>query len=181
MRNDTSHLKIVFAGSVGAGKSTSIQAVSDIDVICTEEATSDEWRLRKDLTTVAMDYGQMNLDDGTKIHIYGAPGQQRFSFMWEILANGALGVILLVDDTAPNPLGEIEFYLKAFAAQLESRSLVIGITRSDLNSRHDLDVYRRLVASYDPTLPVFTIDARESRQVKTLTRALLYRIDPWLH
>jgi signal recognition particle receptor subunit beta len=180
MTPTTAHLKIIFAGSVGAGKSCSIQTVSDVPVVSTEENASDETKLRKDLTTVAMDYGQMNLEDGTIIHLYGAPGQGRFDFMWEILAQGSLGVVLLIDDTSKAPMEELEAYLKAFSEQLNSRKLVIGITRSDLNAEHNIKAYREFVARHDRTTPVFSMDAREPDQVKTLIRALLFRIDPWL-
>lgn len=180
MATDATHLKIVFAGSVGAGKTTSIQAISDVDLISTEEAASDEVRLIKETTTVAMDYGQMNLPDGTKLHLYGAPGQGRFNFMWEILAQGSIGVILLIDDASHDPLEEMKGYLEAFSEQLNGRSIVIGITRTDLNADHDLNTYRDFVAQYDASAPVFTVDARDKQQVKTLVRAMLYRIDPWL-
>ena len=130
---------------------------------------------------MAMDYGQMNLPDGTKLHIYGAPGQGRFDFMWDILAQGSIGVILLIDDASDDPLAELELYLKAFSQQMESRSIVIGITRADLEAGHDLETYRDFVAKYDESTPVFTLDAREPSQVKTLVRTMLYRIDPWLN
>ncbi|MCK5359911.1 MAG: ATP/GTP-binding protein [Gammaproteobacteria bacterium] len=178
---DTAHLKIIFAGSVGAGKSSSIQAISDIELVNTEEIASDEVRLMKETTTVAMDYGQMNLEDGTKLHLYGAPGQKRFDFMWEILAEGAIGIILLIDDAAADPMAELNDYLQAFKGQLNSRSMVIGITRTDLSESYELNAYRDLVSSYDTLTPVFTVDAREEFQVKTLVRALLYRMDPWLN
>jgi hypothetical protein len=180
MNDQASQLKIVFAGSVGAGKTTSISAVSDVGVISTEEATTDEVSLVKELTTVAMDYGQIHLDDGSKIHVYGAPGQRRFDFMWEILSQGSLGVILLIDDTVEDPISDLELFFDAFSKQMDNRSLVVGITRTDLNTNHDIDVYRRFVASYDRTIPLFAIDSRNKDEVKTLVRTLLYRIDPWL-
>ncbi len=174
------HLKIIIAGSVGAGKTTSISAISDVAVVSTEEATTDETHLLKDLTTVAMDYGQIHLDDGTKIHVYGAPGQRRFDFMWEILSEGALGVILLIDDTAVSPLSEMESYFDAFSQQLDSHTLVVGITRTDLNENHNINDYRKFISSYDRTIPLFSIDSRIKDDVKKLVRTLLYRIDPWL-
>ncbi len=180
MSTSAAHLKIVFAGSVGAGKTTSISAISDVGVISTEEATTDEVNLLKDLTTVAMDYGQIHLQDGTKIHVYGAPGQQRFDFMWEILSLGSLGVILLIDDTAEDPLHELKLYFDAFSIHMKNRTLVVGITRADLNINHDIGEYRRFVAAYDRTIPIFTIDSRNRDEVKSLVRTLLYRIDPWL-
>jgi len=180
MNEAESHLKIIVAGSVGAGKTTSISAISDVAVVSTEEETTDEIHLLKDLTTVAMDYGQMHLDDGTKIHVYGAPGQRRFDFMWEILSDGALGVILLIDDTAENPLNELASYFDAFSQQLNSHALVVGITRTDLNPDHNINDYRKFISSYDRTIPLFSIDSRKKDEVKKLVRTLLYRIDPWL-
>ena len=62
---------------------------------------------RKGQTTVAMDYGTLQLDAQTKVHLYGTPGQERFDFMWEILAQGGLGLVLLLDNcllyTSPSP------------------------------------------------------------------------------
>ena len=180
MNEAVSHLKIIVAGSIGAGKTTSISAISDMTVVSTEEATTDDVHLQKDLTTVAMDYGQIHLEDGTKIHVYGAPGQRRFDFMWEILSEGALGVILLIDDTAENPLKELELYFDAFSQQLDNRTLVVGITRTDLNTDHDINAYRNFISLHDRTIPLFSIDSRNKEEVKKLVRTLLYRIDPWL-
>ena len=73
--------KIIFAGPVGAGKTTAIGAISDIPVVATEARATDAVALRKNRTTVAMDYGLMILDGGIKLHLYGAPGQERFSFI----------------------------------------------------------------------------------------------------
>jgi uncharacterized protein len=180
MNEAASHLKVIVAGSIGAGKTTSISAISDMAVVSTEEATTDDVHLQKELTTVAMDYGQIHLEDGTKIHVYGAPGQRRFDFMWEILSEGALGVILLIDDTAENPLQDLELYFDAFSQQLDNRTLVVGITRTDLNTDHDIEAYRNLISLHDRTIPLFSIDSRNKEEVKKLVRTLLYRIDPWL-
>ena len=56
---------------------------------------------RKLPPTVAMDYGVIRLDEDTKVHLYGTPGQERFNFMWEILSKGSMGLILLLDNTLP--------------------------------------------------------------------------------
>ena len=68
-------------GPVGAGKTTAIQALSDIEVIATEAKASDDVRKLKKTTTVAMDYGVMNLGNGDQVRLYGAPGQKRFDLM----------------------------------------------------------------------------------------------------
>ncbi|MEE9356953.1 MAG: ATP/GTP-binding protein [Sedimenticolaceae bacterium] len=78
-----SNYKIIFTGPVGARKTTAINAVSDTPVIMTDEVASDMTRTRKKSTTVAMDYGVMNLGSGERVHLYGTPGQERFNFMWD--------------------------------------------------------------------------------------------------
>ena len=92
--------KIIFSGPVNAGKTTAIKVLSDIDVVSTEARASDHVKVKKENTTVAMDYGRINLDSETAVHLYGTPGQARFNFMWEILAQGALGLVLLIDCSA---------------------------------------------------------------------------------
>lgn len=178
---EQAQLKIVFAGSVGAGKSTSILAISDTEIIGTEEAASDEISLMKETTTVALDYGQLNLDDGSVVHLYGTPGQKRFDFMWDILAQGAIGVVVLIDDACEHPLEEIKTYMDGFSAHLTEQSMVVGITRTDLNKGLSIVEYRDFIDQYDPLMPVFTLDTRDEVQVTTMVKALLCRADPWLN
>ena len=74
-------------------RKAAIAALSDIPPVSTDAAASDMTKERKASTTVALDYGVMNLPGGEKIHLYGTPGQERFDFMWEILSEGMLGFI----------------------------------------------------------------------------------------
>ena len=100
--------KIIFTGPVGAGKTTAIGAISDIPTVVTDASASDMTLNRKGYTTVALDYGLLYLDDRTKVHLYGTPGQERFDFMWEILTNGGIGLILLLDNSRANPLKDMQ-------------------------------------------------------------------------
>lgn len=68
--------KIVFAGTMGAGKTTAIQSISDIPVLCTEALNTDQHAHQKMLTTVGIDYGELTLEDGIKLGLYGTPGQE---------------------------------------------------------------------------------------------------------
>ena len=90
-------IKIVFTGPMGAGKTTAIAAISDTAPLSTDVRNEDRASFDKDTTTAALDFGQIVLDDGQVVRLYGTPGQQRFAFMWEILGEGALGVVLLLD------------------------------------------------------------------------------------
>src|SRR5512144_2207533 len=97
------HHKIVVSGPVRAGKSTAIQVVSDVPTVTTEARASEATSDLKDLTTVAMDHGALDLDNGDRVHLYGTPGQERFDFMWEILSEGATGLMLLIPNDQPDP------------------------------------------------------------------------------
>ena len=89
--------KIVFAGSMGAGKTEAIRSLSDIEVLDTDVQATDETALLKEKTTVSMDVGVLNLGDGDKLRLSGAPGQERFDLMWEILAEQCKGVVVLLN------------------------------------------------------------------------------------
>ena len=78
--------KIVFGGSMGAGKSSAIQALSDIPVLTTEALNTDTAAHQKMQTTVGIDYGEITLEDGLQIGLYGTPGQDRFDFMWSVIS-----------------------------------------------------------------------------------------------
>ena len=103
--------KLVFAGSMGAGKSTAIQTISSIDVLSTEAINTDLNAHKKAQTTVGIDYGELILEDGNIVGLYGTPGQERFDFIWDIITEGALGVILLIDHTTENPIEQLNEYL----------------------------------------------------------------------
>lgn len=173
--------KIIFAGPVGSGKTTSISSVSDIMVVGTEAKASDEVALRKSNTTVAMDYGVLNLDDGNKVHLYGTPGQDRFSFMWEILSMGAMGFVILIDSLRPDPLVDLDTYINAFRKSITGcgDALVIGVTRTEGAPQSGLlDAIHERLASLKLNVPVFEVDGRKREDVKQMLLALLSLIDP---
>jgi hypothetical protein len=172
--------KIIFAGPVGAGKTTAINSVSDILVVGTEARASDEVAQRKNTTTVAMDYGILNLEGGEKVHLYGTPGQERFSFMWEILSEGAMGIVILLDSARPDPMADLELYLKAFKQPISKSgdAVVIGVTRTELNPQVDLlDRFNERLSAMKMNIPVFEVDGREREDVKQMLLALLTFLD----
>lgn len=87
-------------GPVGAGKTTAIHTLSDIEVVHTEARATDATRHLKATTTVSMDVGVLHLPGNDKLRLYGAPGQDRFDFMWDILLEQAKAAIVLTDTTA---------------------------------------------------------------------------------
>lgn len=172
--------KIVFAGPVGAGKTTSIAAISDIEPFTTEELATDEVRHLKDKTTVAMDYGLMELENGERIHLYGVPGQTRFDFMWEIISEGGIGLILLLNNENDKSLEEMDFYLDSFKDFIERTALAVGITRMQTGKGPDLDDYAEVLARRGLKVPVFEVDGRKPEEVIALVQSLLYSLDPGL-
>lgn len=172
--------KIIFTGPVGAGKTTAIGAISDIPPISTEQIATDETRGKKEKTTVAMDYGMMRLDGGEVIHIYGTPGQARFSFMWDILTVNAIGIIILLDNTNAEPLLDLEQFLRAFDRYLKNQAIAIGVTRMDLGGTYRLDDYHEVAKKYGFNAALFEVDARRPSDVTMLVQALLYTLDPGL-
>lgn len=175
---------ILFAGPVGAGKTQAIRTISDIEVVGTEALATDETAQLKENTTVAMDMGVMQLEGGDKVRLYGAPGQTRFDFMWEILLEQARGLVLLIDHSRPDPVADLGFYLRQLTERMGSRPVpvVVGVTHMDMGPSLDLGAYRAGLLNQTPgtvggVLPVMEVDARSPRDVKTLLLALTSMLD----
>jgi uncharacterized protein len=175
-----SQYKIIFTGPVGAGKTTAIHSISDIPPIKTDAAASDMAKNRKPSTTVAMDYGVMNLAGGEKIHLYGTPGQERFDFMWDILTVGGIGLILLLDNTRADPFQDMRFFLDTFSKFINDTSVAIGVTQMDLSNKPTIEDYHGQLKLTGLKPPVFAVDARAKNDVSLLVQALLYSLDPGL-
>lgn len=168
--------KLIVAGPVGAGKTEAIRSLSDKGIVTTEEVASDDVKHLKKTTTVAMDYGVMKLDSGEQVRLYGTPGQRRFDFMWEILSENALGLVLLLNATEEDPVADLHYYLDAFMPLITSSALVVGITHAE-----DMpwDLHDRLTAALmerGMTANVSVVDAREKEQMRLLVRSLIYMI-----
>ena len=165
--------KIIFTGPVGAGKTTAIAAISDEPPVSTDVRCTDDTIKMKNTTTVAMDYSYISLEDGARIHLYGTPGQERFNFMWKILARGGIGLVLLVNRDNEDPLGNMEFYLDAFDEFARNNAVVIGVTRSGVLDQASIADFQRRLYERNQIFPVFEVDARNSDDIKLLVQALL--------
>lgn len=175
---------ILFIGAVGSGKTQAIQTISDIDVVNTEELATDEVKQMKSHTTVAMDVGAMLLSEQDKVRLYGAPGQDRFSFMWDILLDQSKGVVLLVNHCGENPLGELEHYLGALEERVVTRRVpvVVGITHMEQGPRRLLGMYQSYINTRGCTActvlpPVIEIDARSRLHVRAALSAMTAQLE----
>lgn len=174
-----SNYKIIFTGPSGAGKTTAIGAVSDIPPVKTDEVSKETLGyVGKSGITVALDYGMMRLSSQDKLHLFGTPGQERFDFMWEILVQGGLGLVLLIDNTSEKPFEELHFFLNTFKDFIQKTQVAIGITRMDLKPRPTIADYYEQIKNTDLHPPIFEIDGRSKEDVSLLLQALMYSLDP---
>ena len=167
-------VKIVVTGPFAAGKTTLIRTISEITVLSTEKGITDETRSRKTDTTVAMDFGRITIDRDLVLYLFGTPGQDRFDFMWEILGEGMLGYVLLVDANRPDSLDEAVGILQAFR-KMARVPFVVGLNRSE-GMDEDEEARIRDVLDLDPDVPVVPCDATDRESVKSVLLALLYAV-----
>lgn len=172
--------KIIFTGPVGAGKTTAIASISDIEPLRTDQRASDMTRDRKAQTTVAMDYGLIKLPGGEKIHLYGTPGQERFDFMWDILTNNGIGLVVLINNSRPDPFRDLQFFIDAFRDFIAATQVAVGVTQMDLQRQPPLREYHEHLSRAGIRAPIFEVDARRKADVSMLIEALLLSLDPEL-
>lgn len=166
-------LKIVFTGPMGAGKTTAIAAVSDKPPVSTDVANHDQKSFAKQSTTVALDYGEVLLENGTSVRLYGTPGQGRFSFMWDIVGRGALGVILLLDGSSGTALTDLVSFVEVFRRTSPDQAFVVGVGRMPEEYGAKLEEFSRALLAAGVVAPVFAVDVRERADVLLLLDTLL--------
>ncbi|GAA1282752.1 MULTISPECIES: ATP/GTP-binding protein [Streptomyces] len=161
-------LKILVAGGFGVGKTTLVGAVSEIKPLRTEELLSEAGRPLDDTrgvegkhtTTVAMDFGRITLREDLVLYLFGTPGQDRFWFLWDELATGALGAVVLADTRRlEDCFAAVDYF--------ERRSIpfVVGVNCFDGSARYPADAVRQAL-DLDSDVPVLLCDAREKETVK---------------
>lgn len=174
-------IKIVIAGPFAAGKTQFINTVSEIKTVGTERRTSSTTEQSvKDYTTVAMDFGKIRIDDEHELYLFGTPGQSRFDFMWEILGEGALGIIVLVDSTDPKTFHEARKIINFFQSRFPV-PIVVGANKQDMpNAWSPDDVKFALDISEDEEIPVIPLSAKNKEDVKRTLLTLLEIIRVYL-
>ncbi len=174
--SNAGELKILITGTVGAGKTTAIAAVSDTKPLSTEVRNNDA-SVSKALTTVGMDYGELALGGGEVLRLYGTPGQERYDFMWKILVKGALGLMILIDNSRPDPLGDLQTYLDGFSDFLANSPCVVGVGRMENYPNPGLDMFAELMERAGVRCPVVSLDVRIREQVVGLLDLLLVQME----
>ena len=170
----TQTVKIVVTGPFNSGKTELIRSVSEIEVVSTEKRVTSEAERVKESTTVAMDFGRITVDDDLVLFLFGTPGQKRFDFMWEILSEGMLGFIVMIDSTRPETFREARSILETFRAYAPT-PYIVAANKQDLPDAWELEDIR-LALRLDPKIKILPCTAKKKSSVKTVLLELLYSI-----
>lgn len=165
--------KIIIVGPVGSGKTTAVRAVTNDHCLVTDVKVTDVASIRKGMTTVAMDFGVVPIGENEAIHLYGAPGQERFDFMWEIISIGVCGVVLLIDNSRNYPQRDLKAFISAFDKQIQTTRFILGVTRTDVRDDPPLEAYAQWLGEMGINAEVVGIDPREKDDVLFLLTRLL--------
>lgn len=167
-------VKVVVTGPFNAGKTTFIKSVSEITVLSTERQVSDFSGEGEGETTVAMDFGRITVSDDVVLYLFGTPGQSRFSFMWETLAEGMLGFVVLVDAGSRESVREAREVIDFFTQRSDVPFLVAA---NKLEEEGD-EALAQLASALglSPGVPLMAVDARSRESVKASLLGLLYAI-----
>jgi signal recognition particle receptor subunit beta len=168
-------VKIVIAGGFGTGKTTMVASVSEIPPLRTEELLTEAGVHvddlagieGKDTTTVALDFGRITINTKVVLYLFGTPGQNRFWFMWDELATGAIGAVVLVDTRRlDSSFPSIDFF--------EHRGIpfVVAVNCFDGAQLYTVDEVRHAL-DLDEAIPVVLCDARDRESSKTVLVGLI--------
>lgn len=163
--------KVVVAGGFAAGKTTLIQAIADADVVGTEVATSGAEAEVKATTTVGVEFGTYRvpgIDEPIDLHLFGVPGQERFAAMWDIIAEGMDGLIVLVDGSRPDTWDEARRVGEHIGRRAD-RPLVVGVNRTN----NDADLASVATAVGQSPEAAVAVDVLDPSSVRNLLVHLL--------
>lgn len=170
----TRPLKIVVTGPFAAGKTSLIQTISEVAVLGTEREISDDTRECKQTTTVAMDFGRVSLGNGLSLLLFGTPGQRRFEVMWEVLSDGMIGFVLLVNGSDERSADEAARQLETFRAYADV-PFVVGVShldRAGVDEAIALAAVRERLGLSDEA-EVVACDPRDREDVKAMMLRIL--------
>jgi hypothetical protein len=168
-------IKIVIAGGFGAGKTTLVGAVSETKPLRTEELLTDKGERIDDLsgveakktTTVAMDFGRITIKDQFMLYLFGTPGQERFWFMWDEVAIGALGAVVLADTRRlADCFPAVDYF------EQRGTPFIVAVNCFEGARRYELDEVQAAL-NLGPRVPVMLCDARNKESAKKVLIALV--------
>jgi signal recognition particle receptor subunit beta len=167
-------VKMVVTGPFNAGKTQFIDAISEIEALSTDRKTTDDSGRVKDRTTVAMDFGRITVDESLVLYLFGTPGQRRFDFMWEILSEGMLGFVVLVDSVRPETFREARLFLDQFQSYATTPFVVVANKQDIADAWSPSDL--RIALNVDESVKVLPCVATDRESVRNVLLELLYTV-----
>lgn len=171
-------VKVVISGGFGVGKTTFIGSISEIEPLATEAEITDRSVGVDDLrgvdgkttTTVALDFGRISLDEALRLYLFGTPGQDRFTFMWDDLVEGALGAVVLLDTRRID-----DCFIAIDYFEEHQVPFLVGVNVFEGTARFDLDEVREALG-IGAEVPMVECDARNRSSVKGVLVALTEQV-----
>ncbi len=168
-------VKMVITGPFASGKTEFINSISEISVVRTERKISSASEVAiKDETTVALDFGRITVDEELVLYLFGTPGQRRFDFMWEILSEGMLGFIVMIDSTRPETFREARRILSTFKGYARTPYVVAANKQDQEDAWEPGDM--KIVLRLNSNAKVIPCVALDKDSVKNILLELLYSI-----
>jgi uncharacterized protein len=168
--------KILFSGTAGVGKTTAISSVSEIPPKLTHVYGSSAF-LSKDPKVVGLDYGELTLENGETVRLYGNPGATSFDSQLEILSKGTWGLIILIDNRSPDPLGDLDTHIAGFKSLIKKAGCVVAICHMSVHPQPDTEAYANHLQVQGVLCPVLPTDVLSSTQVTRLLELVLVQLD----
>lgn len=167
---DKTTKKIAVIGSVGSGKTTLINLLSQNDTINTDVASSVD--IGKEMTTVGIDYGQIHIKDDIPLALYGVPGQRKYSLLWDFVKEGLWGLVILVKGNDLNSIYEMDHLLDYFSVH-NDMPCVIGVTHANERGSNAFKLVNECLKKHQLDLPVYTADTRHEKDAMMIMNTLI--------
>lgn len=168
-------VKMVITGPFASGKTEFINSISEISVVRTERKISSASEVAiKGETTVALDFGRITVDEDLVLYLFGTPGQRRFDFMWEILSEGMLGFVVMVDSTRPETFREARRILSTFKSYARTPYVIAANKQDQEDAWEPGDM--KIVMRLNSNAKVIPCVALDKESVKNILLELLYSI-----
>lgn len=162
--------KLAIVGEIGAGKTELINTLSEISPLQTEAESSID--IGKQFTTIGIDYGRITLGDDTALGLYGVPGQERYSFLWEFVNTSLWGILFLIKFGESPNYNNLDKLLSFFCPHKMKTACVVGITHCENADKEDLVALgveiRTMLEYHHIVAPIINIDARNKTSAMSL-------------